>query len=84
MSEDKEKTATLHIYPDVLQAKMMQDKLKRGGINSFLMMKIYGLDPIGGTELRVLEKDKETAEKSFIHKPVVSVFFYVGFQPVRN
>ncbi|MBS1751639.1 MAG: DUF2007 domain-containing protein [Bacteroidetes bacterium] len=64
MSEDKEKTATLHIYPDVLQAKMMQDKLKRGGINSFLNDEnILGLDPIGGTELRVLEKDKETAEK---------------------
>lgn len=43
---------------------MMQDKLKRGGINSFLNDEnILGLDPIGGTELRVLEKDKETAEK---------------------
>ncbi len=64
MSEDKEKTVTLHIYPDVLQAKMMQDKLKRGGINSFLNDEnMLGLDPIGGTELRVLEKDRETAEK---------------------
>lgn len=64
MAEDKEKTITLHIYPDVLQAKMMQDKLKSGGINSFLNDEnVLGMDPVAGTELRILEKDREAAEK---------------------
>ncbi|MCZ2459118.1 MAG: DUF2007 domain-containing protein [Chitinophagales bacterium] len=64
MSREKERTVTLHIYTDLYQAKMMQDKLKENGIDSFLNDEnVLGMDPVGGVELRVFEKDKESAEK---------------------
>jgi hypothetical protein len=64
MAKNKGKTVTLHTYADALQAKMMQDKLKESGIDSFLNDEnVLGMDPIGGVELKVFEKDKATAEK---------------------
>jgi hypothetical protein len=64
MLKGKEKTITLHIYADALQAKMMQDKLKVNGIESFLNDEnVLGMDPIAGVELKVFEKDVEAAEK---------------------
>jgi len=63
MTQDK--TIVLHSYTDMLQAKMMQDKLKENGIQSFLNDEnVMGLDPVGGAELRIFEKDKEAAEKA--------------------
>lgn len=60
----QDKTIVLHTYTDVLEAKMIQDKLKENGIASFLNDEnVLGLDPVGGTELRIFEKDKEAAEK---------------------
>ncbi len=57
-------TIILHTYSDMLEAKMMQDKLKENGIESFLNDEnVMGLDPVGGTELKIFEKDKEAAEK---------------------
>ncbi len=54
----------LHVYGDMLEAKMIQDLLKEHGIDSFLNDEnVLGMDPIGGTELRILEKDREAAEK---------------------
>jgi hypothetical protein len=42
----------------------MQYKLKVNGIESFLNDEnVLGLDPVGGVELRIFEKDKEAAEK---------------------
>jgi hypothetical protein len=62
MTQDK--TIVLHTYTDMLEAKMIQDKLKENGIDSFLNDEnVMGLDPIGGAELRIFEKDKEAAEK---------------------
>ncbi len=64
MTQVKDKTITLHIYNDVLEAKMIQDKLKANGIESFLNDEnVMGLDPVGGAELKIFEKDKEAAEK---------------------
>lgn len=64
MPHDKEKTITLHTYIDVFEAKMMQDKLKDNGIDSFVNDEnVMGLDPIAGVELRIFEKDKEEAER---------------------
>ena len=64
MSKEKERTVTLHTYADVSQAQMMQDKLKENGIDSFLNDEnVLGMDPIGGVELKVFEKDKMEAEK---------------------
>jgi len=59
----KDKTIVLHTYTDMLEAKMIQDKLKENGIDSFLNDEnVLGLDPVGGAELRIFEKDKEAAE----------------------
>lgn len=64
MKHEQDKTVILHTYNDMLEAKMMQDKLKENGIESFLNDEnVMGLDPIGGTELRIFEKDKVAAEK---------------------
>lgn len=64
MKHEQDKTIILHTYNDMLEAKMMQDKLKENGIDSFLNDEnVMGLDPIGGTELRIFEKDKEAAQK---------------------
>jgi hypothetical protein len=63
MTQVKDKTITLHTYNDVLEAKMIQDKLQANGIESFLNDEnVLGLDPVGGAELRIFEKDKEAAE----------------------
>lgn len=60
----KDKTVILHIYNDLQEAVMVQDKLKENGIESFLKNEnVMGLDPVGGVELKVFEKDAETAEK---------------------
>lgn len=64
MTNEKDRTITLHTYPDPLEARMMQDKLKESGIDSFLNDEnVLGMDPIGGVELKVFEKDREGAEK---------------------
>ena len=64
MTNQKDKTITLHVYADALEAKMIQDKLKENGIDSFLNDEnVMGMDPIGGVELKVFEKDKGEAEK---------------------
>ncbi|MBL0306788.1 MAG: DUF2007 domain-containing protein [Chitinophagaceae bacterium] len=58
------KTIVLHTYTDMLEAKMIQDKLKENGIDSFINDEnVMGLDPVGGAELRIFEKDKVAAEK---------------------
>lgn len=60
----QDKTIVLHTYPDVPEAKMIQDKLEENGIPSFLNDEnVLGMDPVGGVELKVFEKDKEAAEK---------------------
>ncbi|HMU45912.1 MAG TPA: DUF2007 domain-containing protein [Chitinophagaceae bacterium] len=64
MSKETEKTITLHVYADGIEAKIMQDKLNAGGISSFLNDEnVLGMDPVGGVELKIFEKDKEAAEK---------------------
>ena len=64
MKTQKDKTIVLHTYTDTLEAEMMQDKLKVNGIESFLNDEnVLGLDPVGGVELRIFEKDKDAAEK---------------------
>ena len=60
----KDKTVILHTYNDLQEAKMTQDKLKEKGIESYLKDEnVMGLNPIGGVELRVFERDMEAAEK---------------------
>ena len=58
------KTIILHTYNDLQEAIMVQDKLKENGIESYLEDEnVMGLNPVGGVELRIFEKDKEAAEK---------------------
>lgn len=60
----QEKTIVLHTYNDMLEAKMIQDKLAENGIESFLNDEnVMGLDPVGGVELRIFEKDAAAAQK---------------------
>ncbi len=62
MAQDK--TMILHTYNDMLEAKMIQDKLAENGIESFLNDEnVMGLDPVGGVELRIFEKDAAAAQK---------------------
>ena len=57
------KTITLHIYSSLQEAQMIRDKLKENGIESFLNDEnVLGMDPVGGVELKIFEKDKEAAE----------------------
>ena len=64
MKHESENTIVLHIYNDMFEAKIMQDKLKENGIDSSLNDEnVMGLDPMGGAELKIFEKDKEAAEK---------------------
>lgn len=61
---EQDKTVVLHTYPDMMEAKMIQDKLSENGIASFLNDEnVLGMDPIGGVELKLFEKDKEAAKK---------------------
>ncbi len=60
----KDKTIILHVYNDLQEAKMIQDKLKQNGIDSYLEDEnVMGLNPVGGVELRIFEKDIVEAEK---------------------
>ncbi len=69
----QDKTIILHTYNDTLEAKMIQDKLKENGIASFLNDEnVMGLDPVGGVELKIFEKDKEAAEKIIATKSDVA------------
>lgn len=62
MTQDK--TIILHTYNDMLEAKMIQDKLKENGIDSFLNDEnVMGMDPVGGVELKIFEKDIIAAQK---------------------
>jgi len=60
----KDKTIILHTYNDLQEAIMVQDKLKENGIESYLEDEnVMGLNPVGGVELRIFEKDMDAAEK---------------------
>jgi len=62
MTQDK--TMVLQIFNEITQAAIAQDKLKTAGIASFVENENpIGLNPLGGIELKIFEKDKEQAEK---------------------
>ena len=60
----QDKTIILFTFNDILEANIAMEKLKENGIESFLNDEnVMGLDPIGGVELKIFEKDKVAAEK---------------------
>jgi len=67
MTQDK--TIVLQIFNDMLGATVAQDKLNANGINSFFENENpIGLNPLGGIELKIFDKDKEAAEKIITEK----------------
>ena len=60
----QDKTIVLQTFSDLMDAKMMQNKLMENGIESFLKDEnVLGMDPVAGVELKIFEKDKEAALK---------------------
>jgi hypothetical protein len=54
---------TLYTFKDVMEATLAMDILKENGIDSFLSDETNaGINPLGGVELKVFLKDKETAD----------------------
>jgi len=59
-----DKTIVLQTFSNLMEAKAMQNKLEEHGITSSLTDEnVLGMDPIGGVELKIFEKDKEAALK---------------------
>ena len=62
MTQDS--TILLYTYNDILEANIVQDKLKAQGIDSFIENEnVMGLNPVGGVKVMIFSKDKEGAEK---------------------
>ena len=62
MTQDQ--TIVLQIFNDMVAATLAQDKLQENGIDSFFENENpIGLNPLGGIELKIFEKDREIAEK---------------------
>ncbi len=60
----QDKTIILFTCNDILEANIAVEKLKENGIDSFLNNEnVMGLDPVGGIELKIFEKDKVAAQK---------------------
>ena len=59
---EQDKTIVVHTFPGLQEASMALDKLEAEGIKGFLKNEnVMGLDPVGGTEVHVFEKDMEAA-----------------------
>lgn len=60
----QESTVLLYTYNDILEANLIQNKLKAAGIDSFIENEdVAGLSPLGGIKVRIFSKDLEAAEK---------------------
>ncbi|HEX2682342.1 MAG TPA: DUF2007 domain-containing protein [Ferruginibacter sp.] len=60
----QESTILLYTYNDILEANIIQDKLKARGIDSFIENEdVAGLNPLGGVKVKIFAKDKEAAEE---------------------
>ena len=63
-NKTKDKTIVLQSFSNFMDAKTLQDKLAESGIESFLNDEnVLGMDPVGGVELKIFEKDKDAALK---------------------
>ena len=57
-------TILLYTYNDILEANIVQDKLKAAGIDSFIENEdVVGFNPGGAVKVKIFSKDQEEAEK---------------------
>ena len=62
MTQDK--TVVLQIFNDMGAATIARDKLEANGIKAFFENENpIGLNPLGGIELKIFEKDQERSKK---------------------
>jgi hypothetical protein len=62
MSQDS--TIVLHTYRDLAEASIIKGKLEANGITVSLNDEnVLGMDPVGGVELKIFEKDRAEAER---------------------
>ena len=60
----QENTIIYRTYNDLQEATIILDKLNEMGIQGFLKEEnVMGLDPVGGVELRIFEKDLKKVEE---------------------
>ncbi len=57
-------TITLHIYNDIVEANFAMSQLLENGIEAFLEDEnVLGLNPMGGVQLKIFEKDLKIAQE---------------------
>ncbi|MEO7306895.1 MAG: DUF2007 domain-containing protein [Ferruginibacter sp.] len=60
----QDSTILLYTYSDILEANIVQEKLKAQGIDSFIENEdVAGLNPLGGIKVKIFSKDQEAAER---------------------
>lgn len=60
----QQNTMVLRVFNDIVEATIARDKLTANGIASFVEDENpIGLNPLGGIELKIFEKDRAIAEE---------------------
>ena len=63
-TNENEITITLQIFDNFVEANSAKNKLEEHGIESFLEDEnVVGLNPLGGIQLKIFEKDMEHAQE---------------------
>ena len=61
---ENDKTITLHIFNDIVEANFVKNKLEENGIKSFLEDEnVLGLNPLGGVQVIIFERDLKAAKE---------------------
>ncbi|MBS1752473.1 MAG: DUF2007 domain-containing protein [Ferruginibacter sp.] len=61
---NQEKTITLVTLSELMEATILRDKLIEAGIPAFMNDEnTIGLDPVSGYEIKIFEKDSDTAKQ---------------------
>jgi hypothetical protein len=59
-----ESTVVLKVFNDIVEANVAKNLLQENGIESFLEDEnVIGLNPLGGIQLRIFEKDFDIARE---------------------
>ena len=64
MSHEHDNTIVIRTFNDFAEATAAREKLKEAGIDSIMEDEnVLGMNPLGGVEVKIFEKDKEEAER---------------------